>query len=122
MSATKSIDLTGRIMTHDELAKTPDRGTSGQYNELFFEIDFKSNLLDKYRGTAVLYWKGILCGQGPDPKELFKKAENYYGQSNLTVFVVPQKEEKHITVVDAYTHLKDFQFKYNLLQADCKNS
>jgi hypothetical protein len=95
MENTNSADsLAGRILTHGELCKQPERGKTGKDNESFFRADFSASLLDLYKGTSVLYWKGILCGQGENPQELIERAANYYGESNLSVYVVPEKEEE----------------------------
>jgi hypothetical protein len=85
-----SEDLTGRILSHEKLSAQIKRGKSGEDNEKYFREDFKSHILDEYKGTAVLYWKGIPCGQGRNAHELLEKASNYYGSSNLTVYNVPQ--------------------------------
>lgn len=87
-------DLAGRIASHQELSNQPERGTSGEDNKVSFKADFKAHILDKFSGTAVVYWKGILCGQDKEAFKLWKKASSYYGLSNLDVFEIPEHENK----------------------------
>jgi hypothetical protein len=89
----KNLNLTGRLLSHTELSRQPEKGKNGNDNEAFFRADFLTHVIDKYKGTAVLYWKGILCGYGPNARELAEKASRYYGSSNLTAYVVPADAE-----------------------------
>jgi hypothetical protein len=87
-------EIADYILSHDALSKQKERAETGSNNDFFFRKDFENHLLDKYKGTSVLYWKGIMCGQSKDGRKLWQKASSYYGQSNLTVFLVPQSLEE----------------------------
>lgn len=77
------------ILSHEELARQEVRGDVGLDNIPFFKMDFRRGTLDCYKGTAVAYHKGILCGQSENKEGLFEQAKSYYGSSNLAVFEVP---------------------------------
>jgi hypothetical protein len=82
------------LLSHEELSHQESRGESGSDNVPFFRKDVTSGLLDDYKGTAVAYHKGVLCGQDKDSDELFRKASSYYGTSSLAVFLVPEEASK----------------------------
>jgi len=79
------------LLDHGELSNQKSRGESGSDNVRCFRSDVTSGILDDYKGTAVAYHKGVLCGQGKDDDALFKKACSYYGTSSLAVFLVPEE-------------------------------
>jgi hypothetical protein len=81
------------LLDHNELTKQKDRGHSLADNVKSFKEDYESQILEAYKGTAVAYHQGILCGQCNDVSKLWVLASNYYGRSNLTVFEVPKKAE-----------------------------
>jgi len=79
------------ILSHRELARQNSKGEFESDNILLFECDYKSGALNLYKGTFVLYHKGVLCGQSKDGELLIKKATSYYGASNLTAIHVPEE-------------------------------
>ncbi len=84
------IGHTKYILSHEELARQPERGESLLDNIVSFREDFMQGLLNRYRGSAVAYHKGILCGQSMSMRGLAQKAASYYGSSDLTIFRVPR--------------------------------
>ena len=98
--------LTEFILDHDGLAKQKIRAEELSDVKSFFKMDYRNGTLESYKGTFVLYWKGILCGQSANAERLLKKAQNYYGRSNLLLFEVPKKESQlDRVIVDAYARL-----------------
>jgi hypothetical protein len=97
------IALNEYILNHGELAKQPNCGDNASSNLPAFIRDLSDNRLERYKGTFVLYWKGILCGQSEHPDLLYKQASDYYGKSHLACFFVPQhKSASHkLTLIDA---------------------
>jgi len=84
------IDLTEFLLSHEDLAQCVVRGDGlPTDNATFFKFDYKTGILDRYKGTAVAYHKGILCGQSSDIELLLHEASTYFGGSSLTVFPVP---------------------------------
>jgi hypothetical protein len=83
------IELSEYILSHEALTHQKNRGDSASANSISFKLDFMEGLLDHYKGTSVVYHKGVLCGQSANKNKLFKKATVYYGFSNLAVFDVP---------------------------------
>ena len=81
------------LLSHDALAKQPDRGDDGSSNAPCFKEDYEQGKLNRYRGTYVAYHKGVLCGQSKEGDLLYKAATNYYGRSNLVVFEVPKNPD-----------------------------
>ena len=79
------------LYSHEELSKH-DRGIDAP-NQQWFQSDFTQGLLDRYTGTFVAYHKGVLCGQSKDGKGLYEEAQQYFGSSNLAVFLVPSTWE-----------------------------
>lgn len=77
------------ILSHDLLASQRDRGDSASANIPNFKQDYLKGRLRNYNNTFVAYHKGVLCGQSKYKQELFDKATNYYGFTNLAVFRVP---------------------------------
>ena len=82
------------ILSHEALShyETPNT-VRALANIDGFARDFKRKNLEKYSGTFVCYWKGILCGQSKYADKLFDTARNYYGHSHLSLFRVPVKPE-----------------------------
>lgn len=77
------------LLSHTGLTRYPDRGDgSFEGNTDALRNDFFSGKLKGYRGF-VAYQKGVLCGQSMDGLALTEEAENYYGNSGLSVFSVP---------------------------------
>ncbi len=93
----KEVDLRNFILNHQALTTQSRR----KYDELlvgnypFFLTDLQSGRLNTYRGSFVVYHKGILCGQNDnsDASLLYERAYKYYGKSNLAVFYVPKIDE-----------------------------
>lgn len=82
-------DIRGRILTHEELSQFEPSGDSERENGPRFRQNYLEGKLSEHMGTAVLYWKGILCGQGNNSNELLRQGRAYYGHTNLTSFYVP---------------------------------
>src|SRR3989344_4111509 len=58
-----------------------------------FFTEFERGELEPYRGTFILYWKGIRAGQSDNQKKLYDEFGKHHGYSNITVFRVPRKGE-----------------------------
>ncbi len=89
----ESLDLKEYLLEHGGLLQFPDKGSNGTVNGPYFIKDLVENKLDSYRGEFVAYHKGVLCGQSADGKNLYDTARDYYGQSNLAVFRIPNAGE-----------------------------
>ena len=111
MGEIQVVDLRDYILSHEELARQPIRGRGVLGNDVFFEMDARAGVLDRYKGSFVLYHKGVMCGQSNDGEVLFEEAGNYYGKSDLSVFKVP----------DTWELLSRAGFKYDttFAYADC---
>jgi len=81
------------LLSHDELARRQQRGDTSRDNIPSFKKDYADDILNRYKGEAVAYHKGTLCGHSEVPDFLFKEACNYYGKSDLAVFIVPHVAE-----------------------------
>ena len=80
------------ILSHAALSRYNERGNE-KSNIPYFKEDLENGKLDSVRGHYVVYWKGILCGYSQEGETLFIRAGEYFGNSNLAVFRVPQKNE-----------------------------
>ncbi len=78
------------LLSHEQLAREslrrPKLTTNNQNN---FRRDYTDGRINQYHNSFVAYQQGILCGQSKDGAGLFDCAREYYGSSNLTVFLVP---------------------------------
>jgi len=59
-----------------------------------FSLDLENGKLEHYRGTHVLYLRGVLCGQSRSCRDLYENALARYGSINFTIYQVPEKENK----------------------------
>ncbi len=89
----KSSSLREYLLDHGGLSSFPDKGSDGKVNIPCFRTDFEEGRLEFYRGESVAYHKGVLCGQSVNGKNLYDRAKEYYGKSNLAVFKVPNDRE-----------------------------
>ncbi len=89
----KSEDLREYLLDHGGLSQFPDKGINETVNISCFKTDLEKGELGSYCGEWVAYHKGVLCGHSVDGENLYGRAKEYYGKSNLAVFRVPQKEE-----------------------------
>src|SRR5574341_285273 len=53
-------------------------------DETGFHLDLENGKLEHYRGTHVLYRRGILCGQSKNCRDLYESALAKYGSINFT--------------------------------------
>ncbi len=95
----KSSSLREYLLDHNGLSSFPNKGDNERVNVPCFREDLKEGRLNFYRGESVAYHKGVLCGQSADGNDLYNKAKEYYGKSNLAVFRVPKEEETLDTIL-----------------------
>lgn len=81
------------LLSHQGLARLPDRGPDEEVNLPSFRDDFEQGRVESAGETWVAYHKGVLCGRAAKGWKLYDAAASYYGSSNLAVFRVPQERE-----------------------------
>ncbi len=96
----KIIKMEEFLLSHDEVAKSSNIGDNSEGNVPSFQVDFLKGSLKRYKGTYVIYHKGVLVGQSKNGPSLFKEAQRYYGNSNLALFKVPENPKDLCDVVE----------------------
>ena len=59
-----------------------------------FDFDLRNSKLEHYRGTHVLYFKGVFCGQSKSCRDLYENAFAEYGGVCFSIYEVPNAENK----------------------------
>ena len=94
--------FTGReyLLSHEQLARQSNSIVNALDNPTAFRSDFDKGQLNVYRQSFVAYQQGVLCGQSKNAELLFNKAREYYGGSNLAVFLVPDSRDDLEQIID----------------------